>query len=502
MRLRSIEYKYLVAAIYVCGLFMDIMDSTIVNVALPTLVKVFHTTNNTIEWVVIGYLLSLAIWVPASGWVGDRFGTKKTFIFAITMFTLGSALCGVSWNAGSLIAFRLLQGVGGGMMSPVGSAMLYRVFPPRERAKASAFIMVPTMIAPAFGPIVGGWLVTDVSWRWIFYINLPVGLLGLVLAFVCLREHTEPTAGRLDIRGFVCSGVGLALILLGLSRGPEQGWTNPSVMLSLAAGVALFAALVIFELRDTAPMLDLRLFVDRMFRNTNLFMFAASGGLIGVLFLLPLFLQELRGLSALQSGLATFPQAIGMILMIQVSTRMYMVVGPKRMMLAGMLGLAVTTALFLRIDLQTDIWWIRLIMFARGLTLGFCMIPMGTAMFATIKPKDTGRASALMNANRQVGGSVGVAVLATILTERTNAHVPAAVLAAAQHGDRAAQAAAAPGTLLAFHDAFVIAVVLAVIGAGFAFLIHDEDAAPTMRRRIPSAAAAPEGELTPVAAGD
>ncbi|HLZ70940.1 MAG TPA: MDR family MFS transporter [Dehalococcoidia bacterium] len=499
MRLRSIEYKYLVAAIYVCGLFMDIMDSTIVNVALPTLVKDFHTTNNSIEWVVTGYLLSLAVWVPASGWVGDRFGTKKTFIFAMSVFTLGSALCGLSWNTGSLIAFRLLQGIGGGMMSPVGSAMLYRVFPPQERARASAFIAVPTMIAPAVGPIVGGWLVTDLSWRWIFYINLPVGLLGLTLAITCLREHREPAAGRLDIWGFVCSGAGLALILLGLSRGPEHGWLDPSVVGSLVAGVALFVALVVFELRNTAPMLDLRLFVDRMFRNANLFMFAASGGLIGVLFLLPLFLQELRGLSALQSGLATFPQAIGMILMVQLSTRMYMVVGPKRMMLAGMLGLAVTTALFLRIDLQTDIWWIRLIMFTRGLTLGFCMIPMQTAMFATIQPKDTGRASALMNANRQVGGSVGVAVLATIFSERTGAHVSSASLAAAQHGDRAARAAVAHGTLLAFHDAFAVAVVLAVIGAGFAFLIHDEDAAPTMHRQVP--AGAREGELAP-AAGD
>ncbi len=276
MRLRSIEYKYLVAAIYVCGLFMDIMDSTIVNVALPTLGRQFHASNTTLEWVITGYLLSLAVWVPASGWVGDRFGTKKTFIFAMSIFTLGSALCGVSWNTGSLIAFRLLQGVGGGMMSPVGSAMLYRVFPPMERAKAGALIAIPTMIAPAVGPIVGGWLVTDVSWRWIFYINLLVGLIGIVCAALFLREHTESTAGRFDIRGFVCSGVGLALVLFGLSRGPEYGWTDPSVIVSLVAGVALFVALVIFELRDRFPMLDLRLFSDRMFRNANLFSFAAS----------------------------------------------------------------------------------------------------------------------------------------------------------------------------------------------------------------------------------
>jgi EmrB/QacA subfamily drug resistance transporter len=345
--------------------------------------------------------------------------------------------------------------------------------------------------------------VTDLSWHWIFYINVPVGLLGLTLAITFLREHREPAAGRLDIWGFVCSGAGLALLLLGLSRGPEHGWSDPSVVLSLVAGAALFVALVVFELRNTAPMLDLRLFVDRMFRNANLFMFAASGGLIGVLFLLPLFLQELRGLTALQSGLATFPQAIGMILMVQLSTRMYMHVGPKRMMLVGMLGLAATTALFLRIDLQTDMWWIRLIMFARGLTLGFCMIPMQTAMFATIAPKDTGRASALMNANRQVGGSVGVAVLATIFAERTATHVSSSALRAAQQGDHAARASVAHGTLLAFHDAFAVAVLLAVVGAAFAFLIHDEDAAPTMTRREQAAQPRETSlEAVPASAGD
>ncbi|HZQ36816.1 MAG TPA: MFS transporter, partial [Dehalococcoidia bacterium] len=193
--MRNLPYKWIVATIYVCGLFMDIMDSTIVNVALPTLGRTFHAGNTTLEWVLTGYLLSLAVWVPASGWVGDRFGTKKTFMFALAMFTASSALCGLSWNIGSLIVFRLLQGVGGGMLTPVGTAMMYRAFPPQERAKASAIVAVPTMIAPAVGPIIGGWLVTDISWRWIFYINLPIGVFGFLFALFKLREHREPSAG-------------------------------------------------------------------------------------------------------------------------------------------------------------------------------------------------------------------------------------------------------------------------------------------------------------------
>ncbi|HEY5173162.1 MAG TPA: MFS transporter, partial [Acidimicrobiia bacterium] len=165
----GLEYKWLVAIVFVCGMFMDIMDTTIVFVATPTLAREFHATQTSIEWVVLGYLLSLAIWIPASGWIGDRIGTKKVFLFALAMFTLSSALCGQAHSLNELVAFRVLQGVGGGMLTPVGTAMLFRAFPPVERAKASTVLIIPTVLAPALGPIIGGWLVTDVSWRWIFY---------------------------------------------------------------------------------------------------------------------------------------------------------------------------------------------------------------------------------------------------------------------------------------------------------------------------------------------
>ena len=195
MRLGGVEYKWLVAAAFVAGFFMDIVDTTVVNVALPTLARDFDAGDGTLEWVVTGYLLSLAIWIPASGWIGDRVGTKKTFLFALTLFTTCSALCGLSWSVESLIAFRVLQGVGGGMMTPVGMAMLFRAFPPEERAQASAVLTVPTAIAPALGPVLGGWLVEYASWRWIFYVNVPVGIAGFVFALLFLREHTEPAAG-------------------------------------------------------------------------------------------------------------------------------------------------------------------------------------------------------------------------------------------------------------------------------------------------------------------
>ena len=223
MFLRRVDYKWLVAVAFVAGMFMDIMDTTIVNVALPTLGQNFDVGDGTFEWVVTGYLLSLAIWIPASGWIGDRFGTKKTFLVALIVFTTGSALCGAAWNIQSLIVFRLLQGVGGGMVTPVGTSMLFRAFPPSERARASAVLTVPTAIAPALGPVLGGWLVDNASWRWIFYVNVPIGIAAFVFALVLLREHTEPAAGRFDFWGFVCSGAGLALVLYALSEGPTYG---------------------------------------------------------------------------------------------------------------------------------------------------------------------------------------------------------------------------------------------------------------------------------------
>jgi EmrB/QacA subfamily drug resistance transporter len=477
MQLRSVPYKWLVATAFVCGLFMDIMDSTITNVALPRLTSEFHTTTSTIEWVVTGYLLSLAIWVPASGWIGDKFGTKKTFVFALFTFTVASVLCGLSWNVGSLIVFRVLQGVGGGMLTPVGAAMLFRAFPPNERASASAVLAFPALIAPATGPILGGWLVDAISWRWIFFVNLPIGLLGVIFSLLFLREQKEETAGRFDFIGFVTSGAGLALMLYGLSRGPEDGWSAPQVVGALGGGAVLLAVMAVYELRTKEPMLALRLFANRMFRNSNLFMFAAVGSMLGVLFLLPLFLQELRGLSALQSGLTTFPQAIGMALVVPLTSRLYPRIGPRRMMLVGITGAAITTFFFLFVDLQTDLWWIRAIMFLRGGSMAWAMIPIQAATFSTITLQDTGRASALMNTNQRVAASVGVAVLATVLTQR---------LAANLHGGAHTSAATAHAGLLAYHDAFFAGLLICLLGIASAFLIHDEDAEASMRRAAPS----------------
>jgi EmrB/QacA subfamily drug resistance transporter len=467
--LRSgLPYKYVVAAVFVAGLFMDILDTTIVNVALPTLGREFHASTSSIEWIVVGYLLSLAVWIPASGWIGDRFGTKRTFLFALATFTLASALCGQARSLTELVVFRVLQGVGGGMLTPVGTAMLFRAFPPAERARASTILIIPTVLAPASGPVLGGLLVDKASWRWIFYVNLPIGVAAFIFGALFLHEHKEHTAGRFDVPGFVLSGGGLALVLFALSQGPTHGWTSAEVLLTGVGGILAFTALVMVELRVVEPMLQLRLFRDRMFRSANLASLFSYASFAGLLFLLPLFLQQLRGLSALQSGLTTFPQAFGVMISSQIVGRLYPRIGPRRLMVGGLAGAAATVTLFLFVDLNTSLWWIRALMFTRGICMAFAFVPLQAATYTTISSSDTGRASALYSTQRQVAAALGVAALATVLASRAT---------------RVSGLAPQDG-LSAFHIAFAASGGLALLGSLAALLVRDEDAASTMRPRV------------------
>ena len=469
--MRRLEYKYIVGAVFVFGLFMDLLDMTIVNVALPTFAKDFDASTTTIEWVVTAYLLSLAVFIPVSGWAGDRFGTKRTFLFALSVFTLGSLLCAIAWDIESLIAFRVLQGVGGGMLTPVGTAMLFRAFPPAERAQAAALLAIPTAVAPATGPVLGGYLVEYQSWHWIFLINIPVGLAGLLVAGLFLREEKQASPGRLDVPGFVLSATGLAAVMYALAEAGSRGFDDIRVLASGLPGLALLAGFCIVELRTDEPLIDIRLLGDKLFRAANTVQFAGFAGYAGALFLLPLLLQAEMGFSPLESGLITFPQAIGVAMMVLPVNRLYRRVGPRRLVMIGTAGGTLTTLAFLLVDLETSRWWIQLIMLARGWSFAFALVPMQAVAFATISSELTGRASAIFNAGRQVAASFGVALLGTVLTNRLTHH------GATPLGNPFTR----DGALLAFHDAFLAASIVLTIAIAAAFLISDRAAAHAMR---------------------
>ena len=481
------EYKWVVAVIFVLGLFMEIMDTTIVNVAIPTLQDPVHglghgavISNAAIEWVVLGYLLSIAVWIPSSGWIGDRIGTKKTFLFALFMFTLASILCGQANSIGELIVFRLMQGIGGGMLTPVGTAMLYRAFPPEERARASTVLIIPTVVAPALGPIIGGLLIDSLSWRWIFYVNVPIGIAGFIFGFLYLQENKEPTAGKFDLAGFLLAAGGLASLLFALSQGPEKGWTSTEVVATGLGGIILLIAMVVVELRIDQPMLTLRLYKDRMFRNSNMVNTFSYGAFAAFLFLLPQLLQRLLGYSALKSGLTTFPQAVGVILASQFVGKLYHTVGPRRLAAFGLLAVSLTNLPFVFIDLGVSQWTIRGLMFVRGISMAFSFVPLQAATYANIDKPDTGRASAIFSTQRQASAALGVAILSTLFISKKNSlmehsfvpKTPAEVLTYKEN------------LLSAFHWAFAGSIVLSLIGALWAgIMIRDKDAAATMNPR-------------------
>jgi EmrB/QacA subfamily drug resistance transporter len=428
--------------------------------------------------VVTGYLLSLAVFIPVSGWAGDRFGTKRTFLFALSVFTLSSLLCALAWDIEWLIAFRVLQGVGGGMLTPVGTAMLFRAFPPAERAQAAALLAIPTAIAPATGPVLGGYLVEYQSWHWIFLINIPVGLAGMLVAGLFLREEKQDNPGRLDVPGFVLSSTGLAAVMYALAEAGSRGFDDTRVLGSGLPGLALLAVFCIVELRTEEPLIDVRLLGDKLFRAANTVQFAGFAGYAGALFLLPLLLQAEMGLTPLESGLTTFPQAIGVAMMVLPVNRLYRRVGPRRLVMIGTAGGALTTLAFLLVDLETSRWWIQLIMLARGWSFAFALVPMQAVAFATISSELTGRASAIFNAGRQVAASFGVALLGTVLTNRLTHH------GATPLGNPFAR----DGALLAFHDAFLAASIVVGLAVIAALLISDRRAAHAMREPAATAA--------------
>src|SRR5580692_6831666 len=322
-------------------MFMNILDSTATNVALPALSRYFGVPIGSVSGVVTAYLVTLAVAMPASGWIGDRFGARNVLLVAITIFTAASALCGLATSLSELVAFRALQGLGGGTLVPVGMTMITRAFPPAERNRANQVLIIPTLLAPALGPVIGGALVDGLSWRWIFYINLPIGLAAVAVGALFLPGGSEHPAGRFDLPGMLLAATGFPLFLYAISVGSSSGWSSPLVVGTGLSGLALLAAFVAVEQRVASPLLRLRIYRDRLFRVTSLQLIAASGGFIGTLFLVPLLLQNGLGFSAIHSGLSTFTEALGGMCGTQLTSRIYKRVGPRRLMIAWMSGTVV-----------------------------------------------------------------------------------------------------------------------------------------------------------------
>ena len=459
-------YERQVLVIYVAAIFMTVIDATMVNVALPRMAEQFGVEPNRAEWVAIGYLLAVATVIPAAGWLGDRFGTRRIFLIALTAFTATSLLCGSAQSLDQLVAARVAQGLGGGLILPIGSAMLFRAFPLNRRATAAAAVLSVAVLAPALGPLIGGVIVDQASWRWIFLINLPIGAVALVLAAASLREEIQEDPGRLDLLGLVLSGGSVGLLLYTMSIGPDRGWTSPTVLGLAALGVAGLVAAVVTELRVEQPALALRLFRDRLFRDMNLASSMIYAGFFGQMFVLPIYLQSLRGYSAATSGLVQSPQALGVLVISNlVGQRAYRTIGPRRLMVWGTLVAAAATLAFGRFDLETSLYVVALAGFVRGLAMGLVFISIQTAVYATTSHADTGRATSLFSTQRQISYAGGTALAATVLT-------------AGLHG--LGGDAPAADRLGAHQWAFAALGLVMLPGALLSTRLRDEDVADTM----------------------
>ncbi|MET1075203.1 MAG: MDR family MFS transporter [Umezawaea sp.] len=448
------------SVVFVATMFVSILDATIVTVAVPAISADLGVSPVEARTAVVGYLVALAVVIPPSGWLSDRFGAKRVLLTALAVFTLASALCGMAQTLTQLTAFRVLQGLGGGMLIPIGMAMLFRVFPADQRMRVSRITVGPAAVAPALGPVLGGLLVDHLSWRFVFLVNVPICLGVLVFGLLFLTGRREPAVGRFDVAGFVLSCSGLALLVYALTGGATAGWTSPVVVATGLAGIALLAALVVVELRLPEPMLDLRLFGDRVFRTVNVVTVLAVAAFLGSPFVFPLLYQNALGASASQTGLIGFPEAIGVMVGSQIAGHVHRRVGARGHIAAALLAVAAGSVGLGLVDGATDPWLTRAIMFFLGVGMGNVLSATRAAAFATLPPEKTAMASALFNTSGQVGSALGVAVLGGVL-----AAVGTTTTSGQPH-------------LAAYHAAFFVAAALMVAGAACALAIREEDVPP------------------------
>jgi EmrB/QacA subfamily drug resistance transporter len=409
-------YKWKVLSTVIFGIFMVILDSTVVNVAFQTLRQEFGSNINSAQWIISVYVLALGISTPLAGFLADRFGTKRIYLSGLSVFVLGSLACGLAPNLGLLVAARALQGFGGGIALPLGVALLLNAFPVAEQGMALGIFGIAAIVAPAVGPILGGWMVDNNLWRMIFFINPPIGVVGVVLGTRFLRERRSDRRPPLDALGLVTEIIGFGGILWAASNAFTLGWGSTPVVAAFVIGVIGLVAFGIVELAVAkAPLLDLRLFRKRVFLNASLLGWVSVIALFGAEFLMPLYLQALRGLSALQTGLVLLPLAITGGVSVTVAGRLYDRLGPRPLVTVGFSILAINTWQLSQIRADTPLSWIVFLLALRGIALGLTVQTTLVTALSVVPVKDLARGSSLTNASRNLVQAIGVAVLATVL---------------------------------------------------------------------------------------
>lgn len=484
------------AFVLLIGGFMAFLDTSIVNVAIATIMNVFGATTATIQWVSTIYMLTLGVVAPLSGWLGDKIGYKRLYLFAMATFVFGSLLCALSWDITVLIVARAVQAVGGGLIAPTMMTMIFRLVPKEKIGSGMGVFLIAMLVAPAIGPTLGGYLVEYVNWRWIFTVNVPIGAVGLILAASILPEFKSGDAGRLDLPGALTAAAGLFCLLLAVSKSSEWGWWDEKTVLLLVCSLFSLALFVVLELTAEKPLLDLRVFKYATFTMANFMIVVISISMFSALFYIPLFLQRMRGLGAMETGLLMLPASLAEAVAMPIVGRLYDRTGPRAIAIIGLLLMSFFNYLFHNINLMTATSTISLWLILRGVFLPLAYNPAQISFLADVPTELVGRATAITNIIGRVASSFGIAVLTSVVASRQVAHAsrlawtvtadnPAAVdllakvhgLAGAGQGGRAVALAAVQGLVSrtafvqAVDEMFIITSVLTLVGLVPAFFL-------------------------------
>ncbi|MCA2214011.1 DHA2 family efflux MFS transporter permease subunit [Jidongwangia harbinensis] len=410
-----------IAGVVVLGAIMSILDVTVVSVALPTFQTEFDATYARVAWTMTGYTLALATVIPLTGWAADRFGTKRLYMTALVLFTFGSGLCATADSIGQLIAYRVLQGLGGGMLMPLGMTIMTRAAGPQRIGRLMAVLGVPMLLGPIGGPILGGWMIDIASWHWIFLINLPIGLVALIYAAVALPKDSPEPSESFDFVGMLMLSPGLALFLYGVSSLPETGtFADRKVWLPMLVGGALVIGFVFYSFKPRHPLLDLRLLRDRNLSVAALTLAVFMIAFMGAGLLFPSYFLQVRGETTLDAGLLMAPQGIGAMVTMPIAGMLADKIPVGRTVPFALVLIAAGFFAFTQVGTDTSYWLLCGALFVMGLGMGGTMMPVMTSALRTLTNHEVARGSTLLNIVQQIAGSVGSAIMSVILTNELN----------------------------------------------------------------------------------
>ncbi len=417
-------YVWKIAGVVILGMIMSILDTTIVNVALRTLGHDLHSSLAQTQWVITGYLLSLAAVIPITGWAARRFGAKRVYLTSLVLFTMGSALCAIATTTTELVLFRVLQGAGGGMIMPIAQLIMAQVAGPKRMGRVMGIVAMPAMLGPILGPVVGGTILQSLHWSWIFLVNVPIGFVAFILGWRMLPQTESGEAGRLDILGLALLSTASTAVVYGLAQlGSNSSLTAPIVVLPIIAALLLTGVFCWHALRIERPLLDIRLYANRIFAAASFTTFALGAALFGAMILVPLYNQEVRHESLIATGLLVGPQGLGMLVAMPMAGRLTDRFGGGRVALGGVSVLCLSTIPLAFIGASTSIAGISAVLLVRGLGIGFSFMPAMTAAFASLAPEQLSDATPQLNVLQRIGGAIGTAVLAVVL-QRASGHAP------------------------------------------------------------------------------